>query len=180
MVFINMNKKKLIYGILVVVFIAVWHYLFRYPSKKSSEISLILGIDNAKVESFEYSDELAIKDYDTVEKYRLSSKTISSFLTSSSLILYDGEYEKKDTTLWKKMNWTKGPMDTIKDYDMYELIFNSKREEEKRDRWIQESKEILLSSYGYYSFYKKKTDNYFKLFVLDIKCNILYIITLKL
>lgn len=74
---------------------------FSYHSKTDIEIAQILGVNKVEIESFDYSESWNIQDYDVVEKYELSNSTVQRFLTSSSFVLFDDEYEV-DSLLWGK------------------------------------------------------------------------------
>lgn len=175
-----MRYKKLIWTLFVSILLGIgWHLLFSYQSKSDIEIANILGISEAEIESFDYSDSWNLQDYDVVEKYKLSDNTIHRFLSSSSFVLYDKEYEL-DSLVWEKTNWSKTPIDSMIYELPYEMVFNVTRDNPQRNKWILEARESLNSLGGYYSFYYKRKGNAIEFLVLDIRKRILYIIALKI
>lgn len=173
-----MRYKKTIYTILAFSLLGmVWHYFFSYHSKTDIEIAQILGVNKVEIESFDYSESWNIQDYDVVEKYELSNSTVQRFLTSSSFVIFDDEYEV-DSLLWGKKNWTK-KVDSTKFETYYKMAF-LKREDFQRSKWILEANKSLGTQDGYHSFYYKKSGNAVAFFVFDVKNRTLYIIYLKL
>ena len=176
-----MRFKKAIWTILVCFSLSsmAWIFLFDYHPKSDEEVARLLGISKAEIESFDYSDSWGLQDYDIVGKYQLSDATIRRFLTSSTSILFDKEYEA-DSSAWEKANWHKAPLDATTHVDIYKEVFDVGRGNLQRDKWISEAGQCLRSTNGYYSFYyHKKRENAFACYVLEIREKTLYIVYLK-
>ena len=71
-------KTRIFILYLVAIIIGSWgiHQLFEYKPKSNIQIANIIGVDSAEIISFYYSEDWNIKDYDIVESYILSKKTI--------------------------------------------------------------------------------------------------------
>lgn len=174
-----MLHKKTIYAIFALSLLAIlMNYLFSYHPKNNIEIAQILGITKAEIRSFDYSESWNLQDYDVIEKYELSDNTLQCFLASSSLILFDDEYEA-DSLLWGKKNWTRNIDDSPEFKTYYEMAF-LRREDPQRNKWLLEANESLSTQNGYHSFYYKKSENAVVFFIFNIKNKALYIIYLKL
>ena len=179
MVLLSLTMKTRIFILyLVAIIIGSWgiHQLFEYKPKSNIQIANIIGVDSAEIISFYYSEDWNIKDYDIVESYILSKKTIKRFQEKSSLVLYDESYESS----WGKINWCKTPIDLTKWNSIYEMAIIPYRENSMHNKWIKEIQKFLNTPDNFYSFYYKKNGSAIALFILSTNEDKLYCLYYKI
>ena len=171
-------KKKLFILYLVTIIIGSLGVLelFKYKPKSNIQIANIMGIDSAEIISFNYSEDWNVKDYDIIESYILSDKTIKKFQEKSSLVLYEDSYE----LLWEKINWCNTPIDLKKWNSIYDMAIIPYRKNSKHNKWIKEIQKSLNTPNNFYSFYYKKNGSAIALFILNINENKLYCLYYKI
>ena len=147
-----------------------------YMMKDKKDLAQILGIPEVQICSTKHSSEISIPhDADDLEIYNLCSSTIDLFLNNSTFILNENFFECR--SYYKKVNWTKSPIDSIAYKDVINLAL-AERSEPLRNKWIKDISNILLSHDAYYSFYYTEGDVAF--YVLDVFSKNLYILYMKL
>ena len=161
-------------GFLVCLLIYILFFYDTQHRKGNYEVARILGLSKVTVLSSDYSyDPFVIRDYDIIEVYQLSCNSIHDFVSCSSFELYDEYY--KDVFILKS-NWHKTPINFEKCSEMLDMAFGQ-RQNEKRNKWIAEMYQILVSDYGYYAFYYSESE--VALYVLNTNNGKLYIMYLN-
>lgn len=147
-----------------------------YQMKDDKDLAQILGISEVHICSTKHSSEVTIPhDADDIELYNLCNSTIDLFLNHSTFVLNEDFFERR--SYYKKINWTKSPINSIAYKDVIDLAL-SKRSDPLRNKWVKDISNILSSHESYYSFYYTEGDVAF--YVLDLLSNNLYILYLRL
>jgi len=138
------------------------------------KLSLILDVNNVKIKKSLSIDEFGgFGEGYTFEVYKLSEKTIKSFIVNPSKSI---RYNNDST--WVKKDWDKAPIDTIYN-EVLLMCLNYDSGSKKLTNKLLEIKKSLTRTNVYYALYYRP-DKYnpqdAQLFVLDIESKNLYII----
>jgi hypothetical protein len=162
---------KLIIGAFVVLFLNSCSTSFF-----EDNLSQILGVQ-AEIENVQTFNESAGIHGDgfILEKYKLSEKTIKTFIEKPFQDLPDKTEGGKH---YQKYNWSKDAIDSSYN-EIFIMCLNYASDNEKIKVQLNEINNVLKKKEIYYSFYfipNKENPQNVQLFILDVQCQRLYAI----